>query len=93
MRNTTKLWLAALLLAMGGAAAAYPPRPDLERPPWMPSEQELIDEQCAMRETERRNSCLNFCYREGMFGAYKAGVCGVGGACTCTYYASQDLLR
>ena len=27
---------------VGGLAAAYPPKPDLERPPWMPTEQELI---------------------------------------------------
>ncbi len=93
MKRMTKLWLAALLLAAGGLAAAYPPKPDLERPPWMPTEQELIDEQCAIRETERRNSCLDFCYGEGMFGSYKSGVCGVGGTCSCTYYASQDLLR
>lgn len=93
MLKTKRPWLALLLLALAGGAAAYPPKPDLERPPWMPSERELIDEQCAIRETERRNSCWNFCFGEGMFGSYKPGVCGLGGACTCTYYASQDLLR
>ena len=83
MLKTTRPWLAVLMLALAGAAMAYPPKPDLERPPWMPTEQELIDEQCAIRETERRNSCLNFCYGEGMFGSYKSGVCGVGGSCSC----------